>query len=525
MPYTEDSWQGLVSLCEFAGGGIKEGINSAEGGVRRAEGGVREDRCQQLENSSYTLSTPSGVEDASIMGVAALTLEAARALAGAFARPLWVVGEIQNLAFHNGHCYFTLAEPSGSSGGKDYTVSALIWRDRYQELESQHGAETLKGMLCDGVKVKVRAMVTLYRARGRLSLTVETLDPSYSQGELALAREKVVKELKRLGIFSCNKQLPFPFFPQKIGLISAAGSRAYSDFIHQLGTSPLGLTVLFCSATMQGASTSKEVRRALKVLCGEGCDVICITRGGGSAADLHSFNDFELARSVTCLDVPVLVAIGHHEDECALQDVAHQGLKTPTALADYLLHHFFSMDERLEDLQQRILALLESAFERHKLRLDQLSHTLYSLLSSYYHDLRAQLDQRYHELFEVFSERMRAHHKQLSAFEARFSWQISHHRQRQHHQHHQLVHSFTSSADSALGKLERSLADLEKKLEVCNPLPWIEEGWSPLMRGSKRLKSIKDIKKGDHLHLALKDGGVKSQVLSLHPFSHKESSL
>ena len=80
--------------------------------------------------------------------------------------------------------------------------------------------------MADGMKVRLLCQVSFYKDRGSLSLLVLNIDSSFSKGELALAREKLLKELRQKGLDQKNKSRPPVSFPFHIGLVSAKDSRA-----------------------------------------------------------------------------------------------------------------------------------------------------------------------------------------------------------------------------------------------------------------------------------------------------------
>src|SRR5690606_25259143 len=124
--------------------------------------------------------------------------------------------------------------------------------------------------------------VSFYRDRGQISLTVEDIDPSFTKGALALAREQLMKALRQKGLDRKNGSLPFPPFPFRVGLVSAKGSRAYSDFTHQLTSGGFPGAIIFESSPMQGEAVPAGITNALAKLVARGVDVIVVTRGGGS---------------------------------------------------------------------------------------------------------------------------------------------------------------------------------------------------------------------------------------------------
>ena len=83
-------------------------------------------------------------------------------------------------------------------------------------------------------------------------------------------------------------------------------------------------------------------------------DAVLILRGGGAKLDLACFDDYELAAVIAQYPLPVLTAIGHDQDFHVCDMVAHEYVKTPTALADFLLSMYEAEDERISSLQTRM---------------------------------------------------------------------------------------------------------------------------------------------------------------------------
>src|SRR3990170_3497938 len=73
---------------------------------------------------------------------------------------MWVRGEISNLKrYDSGHCYFTLKDAQAQ-------IDCVIFRHKLQYLDWRPD---------NGMQVEVRACPTLYEARGRFQLNVETM--------------------------------------------------------------------------------------------------------------------------------------------------------------------------------------------------------------------------------------------------------------------------------------------------------------------------------------------------------------
>ena len=280
-----------------------------------------------------------------------LVAAVAQSIATGFPGPVWVIGEIENLTIRPQGIFLNLAETKEqgrSATVGSISVKATIWPNGLEYMAQMHGEETLRQIMQDGMQVRCLCRVGFYRDRAQLSLTIENIDPLFTRGALALARETLLKDLRLKGLDRANKQLPIPLFPFRIGLISSEGSRAESDFLHQMESGLFPGKILFMHAATQGEKVPIEVPAAIKHLAAAGCDVIVITRGGGSAADLRWFDAPEIAYAVAGCPVPIIAAIGHHDDTCIAEEICHLRQKTPTAAAQYLIDCFATVRSRID---------------------------------------------------------------------------------------------------------------------------------------------------------------------------------
>lgn len=90
---------------------------------------------------------------------------------------------------------------------------------------------------------------------------------------------------------------------------------------------------------MQGEHVEESVIEALDSIAEEqeAWDAVVIIRGGGAVSDLNGFDTYLLAANVAQFPLPVLTGIGHERDDTIIDVVAHTRLKTPTAVAAFLI--------------------------------------------------------------------------------------------------------------------------------------------------------------------------------------------
>jgi exodeoxyribonuclease VII large subunit len=188
--------------------------------------------------------------------------------------------------------------------------------------------------LTDGIEIRIRGHLDYYAPGGRLSLSMDDIDPAHTAGAMAIARRELLDALAVEGLLQTNAQLPTPRLPLRVGLITRSGSQAYHDVLDELRASGLPFDVVVASAAVQGVHAPAELAGALVALGGrQDLDLLLLTRGGGGDVDLSTFDHPAVARAVATAALPVWTGIGHHLDTPVSEQVAARSLKTPTALA------------------------------------------------------------------------------------------------------------------------------------------------------------------------------------------------
>ncbi len=292
--------------------------------------------------------------------VSRLNLDAKRALATAFPAPVWLVGEISgfNKSAHRRIVGFHLVErdPGGRSVAE---VNAVLFEESRREIEAGLAAAGGPFRIEDEVTVRVRGSVELYEPWGQYRFRVVEIDAAYTLGEAARRREEIVRRLTAEGLATVNTSLSFPLLPLRIGLVTSLGSDAYNDVLRTLQESGFAFRVVAHGARVQGRSTEPSVLNALDWFRDRAADfdLVMICRGGGSRTDLAWFDSELLGRAVAAFPLPIVVGIGHEQDQSVLDFVAWR-CKTPTAAAAFLVDRVRGAEEKIEGA---ILGVLEAA--------------------------------------------------------------------------------------------------------------------------------------------------------------------
>jgi len=190
----------------------------------------------------------------------------------------------------------------------------------------------------EGMVVQIIGTPRLYQKSGRFSIFANQISPS-GTGALALAFEKLKQRLEKEGLFDPNRKRQLPEFPERIGLITAKGSRAYSDFAKILLERMGGLKIYFYPVSVQGADSTQSIIRAFTYFNQNNLnlDLLVLTRGGGNLEDLVSFNDEAVVRAVFTSKIPVVCAVGHEEDISLSDLAADLRASTPSNAAELIV--------------------------------------------------------------------------------------------------------------------------------------------------------------------------------------------
>jgi len=383
----------------------------------------------------------------------------------------WVVAEINELHVNSaGHCFMELVEKAPQSGQITAKARANIWAYQFRMLSPYF--ETMTGQtLSAGLKVMLQASVEFHELYG-MSLQITDINPAFTVGDLAMQRQAVIRQLADEGVFDMNHELELPAVPQRIAVISSQTAAGYGDFVDQLQNNSCGYAfhhTLF-QAVMQGNEAEDSIIRALEQVFDreEEFDVVVLIRGGGSQSDLNCFNSYELACCIAQFPLPVITGIGHDRDETVADLVACVPLKTPTAVAEFLIHQAMSLDNILQDLDRQLSDAVIFALRRPADRLQHLSHRLHTIMHSY---VRVQ-DRDVHLL-------------QLRLANAVQSWMV---------------------------QKKNGVARLEGHLQLLDPVNLLRRGYSITRAGGKVVRNVKALKKEQHIETILYDGKLESIV-------------
>jgi exodeoxyribonuclease VII large subunit len=378
---------------------------------------------------------------------------------------VWIEGELSNVTrAASGHVYFALKDASAQ-------VRCAMFRQR---------ATYLRFRPVDGLHVLARARVGLYEARGEFQLVVEHLEEA-GEGALRRAFEALKRKLHAEGLFDQARKRPLPRFVRRLAVITSPTGAAVRDVVSVLSRRWPLLEVEVLPALVQGMEAPAAIRAMLeRAGASDRYDAVLLTRGGGSAEDLHAFNDEALARAIAACPVPVVSAVGHDVDFTIADFVADLRAPTPSAAAELLTPDREDLAHRIDLAKRRATRAIERALHASAQSVDLLAARLRAgHPSARLARMRAALDGHGARLHRALERRLVAARQRVALLGGRLDQRNP---ARAIALRRQQVESLRRALDlAAAGRLRADrdrLAGLARTLNAVSPLATLDRGYA-----------------------------------------------
>lgn len=413
------------------------------------------------------------------------------ALEATFDHTYWLTAELSECRVAaNGHCYVELVEKDNDSRVLIAKARGNIWRNTYPLLAATFEHETGQ-KLQPGLKILVEAKVTFHELYG-YALNIIDIDPTYTLGDMARKRKEILAQLEADGVLTLNKELALPRPLSRIAVISSSTAAGYGDFCDQLEKSPYRFTTRLFPAIMQGEHVEESVIEALDSIAEEqeAWDAVVIIRGGGAVSDLNGFDTYLLAANVAQFPLPVLTGIGHERDDTIIDVVAHTRLKTPTAVAAFLIERQRDEYETLLQMEKNLQQNICRKLEKERNRFEQNGRRYQMATASYCHREKANL-------------------LKLTSLLEKQIFQLI---QQQQFQLNSLQQVYEKAVATQISHEQIKLASIGKQLALAGPERILKMGFSITYHQGKAVKSASLLKSGSRLTTRLAEGSITSTV-------------
>lgn len=259
-----------------------------------------------------------------------------QAVASAYREGVWTLVEVVDVRLRNGHVYLEVSERD-QRGVVIAKSNAAIWANQAERIlpafEQATGAQ-----VGPGIKLLVRAR-PVFKPQYGFSLEIDAIDADYTLGDLEARKREIRERLQREGRIDQNKRRSAPWDFNHVLVIAPEGAAGLGDFqaeaqrLQEHGICQF----TYAYSRFQGEGAAAQIRRELHSALEQielnhpwVPDAVAIIRGGGAVNDLAWLNDYELARAICELHIPVFTGIGHERDNTVLDEVANQRFDTPS---------------------------------------------------------------------------------------------------------------------------------------------------------------------------------------------------
>lgn len=366
-----------------------------------------------------------------------------------------VSGEISNFKNHfsSGHWYFTLKD-------KNASIRCVMFRS--------HTAN-VKFNVTDGMAVVVRGRVSLYEKDGQYQFYAEDM-AGVGEGDLALNFKLVKEKLEKEGLFDSQNKRTVVKYPKRIAVITSDTGAAVRDILSITEKRFPMCEIVMCPVLVQGENAASDMIKTLdRVYSLNNIDTVIIGRGGGSAEDLHCFNDENLARKIYESPFPVISAVGHETDFTICDFVADVRAATPSHAAEIATPDCSDIKIKILQLEKIIKNRLELKYKLNKVRFDSVySKTFSGTGDRFFEKHNLALDNLNERMFNSLNE-----------------------------------------------KIQKSSTYAEKlflRLDALSPLKVMARGFGAVTKNGEAVKSVSQLKTDDTLKVNFADGNIECTV-------------
>lgn len=392
-----------------------------------------------------------------------------------FGEPLWIRAELSQIQESRGHWYGTLSETDSQTDALVAQADLVLWKNQFSRLHRSMGQQ-LTDLLRPGLELRLCVRVSFHERYG-LKLELQDIDPEFTLGQLDLQRQQCLLRLQQEQLLSRNRELSAPPVLQRLAVFSSPNAAGLQDFLQQLAENPDGYRyacTLFPIA-VQGERVVSDFIQGMQQLAREASnfDAAVVIRGGGSKLDLMAFDQWELCRAAALCHLPLLSGIGHETDQSVLDLLAWRALKTPTAVAEFLLQQSRQFEMELLQTGLALRQLVEQGQEIQHTRLEHLGHQVQLLAK-----LRLERE----------SQRCQ-----------------------------QLLRTLPGFIQQGLRRQLQTLQHLEESVHLLDPVRLLERGYTLSLREGRPLRRADALQPGDELETRFADGRVLSTVSKILP--------
>lgn len=391
-------------------------------------------------------------------------------------RNVYLKGEISNFKKHpTGHLYFSLKDENSK-------INAIMFaRDAYKINFNPQ----------DGTKVLVHGRVSVYEATGNYQIYITEMEED-GVGNLYKKFEDLKKKLEKEGLFNQEHKKLIPYFPKRVGVITAKTGAAIRDIVTTIKKRCPVVEIIVFSSLVQGEGAKEDIVRNINLAKNYNIDTLIVGRGGGSIEDLWPFNEEIVARAIYECNIPTISAVGHETDFTIADFVADVRAATPTAGAMIAVPVLTDLIKHNDQLKIRLNETITKKIKIYHLELDKFKNSFVLKNPMIMYDNKKQKLIMYNEkINNIINNIIINKQNKINNIK----------------NNHIIINPTIIYKDKI-----NHLQKLNEKLLIINPLNTLKRGYSVLYKNDNIINSIKTLKEKDKIKIKLTDGLINAQI-------------
>lgn len=391
-------------------------------------------------------------------------------------RNVYLKGEISNFKKHpTGHLYFSLKDENSK-------INAIMFAREAFKLNFNPQ---------DGTKVLVHGRVSIYEATGNYQIYIDEMEED-GIGNLYKKFEELKKKLEKEGLFDQEHKKIIPYFPKRVGVITAKTGAAIRDIVTTIKKRCPVVEIIVFSSLVQGEGAKEDIVRNINLAKNYNIDTLIVGRGGGSIEDLWPFNEEIVARAIYECNIPVISAVGHETDFTIADFVADIRAATPTAGAMIAVPVLTDLIKHNNQLKIRLNETIIKKIKIYHLELDKFKNSFVLKNPMIMYDNKKQKLIIYNDkINNIINNIIINKQNKINNIK----------------NNHIIINPTIIYKDKI-----NHLQKLNEKLLIINPLNTLKRGYSVLYKNDIIINSIKTLKEKDEIKIKLTDGLVIAQI-------------
>lgn len=415
---------------------------------------------------------------------------------------LWLEGELSNLACPaSGHWYLSLKDSHAQ-------VRCAMFRTRNR---------LLKFVPRNGMQVIVRAKIGLYEPRGEFQIIIEHMEEA-GEGALRQQFEQLKNKLSAEGLFASELKKALPVIPKSIGVITSPTGAAIHDVLATIKRRFASLKIIIYPVSVQGKPAAADIAKTIQLVDKRNeCDVIILTRGGGSLEDLWSFNEEVVARAIYNCNIPIISAVGHDIDFSIADFVADVRAATPTAAAELVSPDINHWLQQINSLYRRLTQLTLNTIKIKQTSIEQLAKNIVHP-NRYIEETSQRLDEILYRLKSTMKTQISTAQLELSHLITRCnaknpSQAINSKQQKIV----TLVQRLRSSQNQQINEFKQRFIRSTSTLEAVSPLATLSRGYAYVKISDSDIivKDSKQLQTGEQVRTTLAKGSFTATITKI----------